>query len=79
MKMKLWISWWSFMKEFRPCFSRQQTFFWFVLVAICVTIRVDFAGATSLIRAMGLDEFYYDRMLDFFHSTGIDLQSLRIC
>ncbi len=76
--MKIWICWWSFIKEFRSCFSRQQTFFWFVLVAICVTVRVDLAGATSLIRAMGLDEFYYDRILDFFHSTAINLQSLKI-
>jgi hypothetical protein len=65
------------MKELRPCFSRQQTFFWFVLVAMCITVRVDFAGATSLIRAMGLDAFYYDRILDFFHSTGINLQSIK--
>jgi hypothetical protein len=75
--MNLWISWWRLIKELRPCFSRQQTFFWFVLVAMCVTIRIDLAGATSLIRALGLDEFYYDRILDFFHSTGIDLQSLK--
>src|SRR3989344_1068792 len=75
--MKLWIFWWRLIKQLRPCFSRQQTFFWFVLVAMCITVRVDIAGATSLIRAMGLDEFYYDRILDFFHSTGIDLQKLK--
>ena len=75
--MNLWISWWRIVKELRPCFSRQQTFFWFALVAMCFTIRVDLAGATSLIRALGLDEFYYDRILDFFHSTGIDLQLLK--
>ncbi len=75
--MKLWISWWWLIKELRPCFSRQQTFFWFVLVSMCITVRVDLAGATSLIRAMGLDEFYYDRILDFFHSAGINLQMLK--
>lgn len=75
--MKLWISWWRLIKELRPCFSRQQTFFWFVLVSMCITVRVDLAGATSLIRAMGLDEFYYDRILDFFHSAGINLQMLK--
>lgn len=75
--MKLWISWWRLIKELRPCFSRQQTFFWFVLVAMCITIRVDLAGATSLIRALGLDAFYYDRILDFFHSAGIDVQMLK--
>jgi hypothetical protein len=44
---------------------------------MCFTVREDFAGVTSLIRAMGLDEFYYDRLLDFFHSTGIDLRRLK--
>ena len=75
--MKIWHRWWSLIKALRPCFSRERTFLWFVLIAMCFTVRDDFAGATSLIRAMGLDEFYYDRILDFFHSTGIHLQMLK--
>lgn len=75
--MKIWNCWWCLLKELRPCFSRARTFLWFILVAMCFTVRTDFAGATSLIRAMGLDEFYYDRILDFFHSTGINLQMLK--
>jgi hypothetical protein len=45
---------------------------------MCITVRVDFAGVTSLVRAMGLDAFYYDRILDFFHSSGINIQFLKI-
>lgn len=75
--MKLWSDWWRLIKELRPCFSRQQTFLWFVVIAMSFTVREDFAGVTSLIRAMGFDSFYYDRILDFFHSTGIDFQKLK--
>lgn len=77
--MKIWNCWWHLVKELRPCFSRERTFLWFVVIAMGFTVREDLAGATSLIRAMGLDAFYYDRILDFFHSTGINrrlLQSL---
>lgn len=77
-KMQLWICWWDIVKKLRPCFSRERTFFWFVLVAICFTVRTDLAGVSSFIRAMGLHEFYYDRILDFFHSTAINIDLLRV-
>ena len=34
------------------------------------------AGVTSIIRSLGLDGFYYDRLLDFFHSSSIKLERL---
>jgi hypothetical protein len=74
--MKLWIQWWKIVKQLRPCFSREQTFLWFALVLIGFSTRSDLAGVTSIVRALGLDAFYYDRLLDFFHSAGINLDLL---
>lgn len=75
--MKIWYTWWNLIKELRPCFSRHQTFLWFVVIAMSFTVREDFAGVTSIIRAIGFDSFYYDRILDFFHSTGVNFQMLK--
>jgi hypothetical protein len=74
--MQLWIKWWSIIKQFRPCFSRQQTFLWFVVCAIAFSVRQDLVGVTSFIRGLGLEKIYYDRMLDFFHSKAINANSL---
>ena len=74
--MKLWIKWWSIVNQLRPCFSRRKTFLWFSLVLIGFSTRNDLAGVTSIIRSLGLDEFYYDRLLDFFHSSSIKLDLL---
>ena len=74
--MKLWIYWWNIVRQFRHCFSREQTFLWFVLVLIGFSVRQDIAGVTSIIRCLGLNDFYYDRILDFFHSSAIKLNDL---
>jgi hypothetical protein len=41
-----------------------------------MTVRVDLLGVTSIVRAMGLKQSCYDRILDFFHGTGLDLDRL---
>jgi len=41
-----------------------------VLAGMC--IRADLAGVTSIVRVLGLDALYYDRLLDFFHSGALD-------
>jgi hypothetical protein len=41
-----------------------------------ITIRRDLYGVTSFIRALGLKGFYYDRILDFFHTTAVHLGKL---
>jgi hypothetical protein len=74
--MQLWIQWWKIVRQLRPCFSRHQTFMWFSLVMIGFSTRSDLAGVTSIIRGLGIDEFYYDRLLDFFHSSGVKLNLL---
>ena len=74
--MHLWIQWWKVASKFRLCFSRHQTFLWFAVVLMAFSVRTELVGVTSFIRALGLEEIYYDRLLDFFHSKGADLSSI---
>jgi len=74
--MELWVTWWILVQQLRPAFGRTRTFVWFAAALAATCIRPDLAGITSLIRALGLKEFCYDRMLDFFHSKAIDLECL---
>jgi hypothetical protein len=69
--MILWIQWWGMVRQLRPAFRRETTFRWFALCLVGLTVRPDLRGVTSLIRALGLKEVFYDRMLDFFHSKAI--------
>ena len=41
-----------------------------------MTVRVDLLGVTSIVRALGLSHACYDRILDFFHGTGLKLDKL---
>jgi hypothetical protein len=45
-----------------------------VLAGFCV--RGDLLGVTSIVRALGLREACYDRILDFFHSRALNLSTL---
>lgn len=74
--MTLWITWWNLVQQLRPAFGRTRTFVWFAAALAATCVRSDLAGVTSLIRALGLKEFCYDRLLDFFHSKAINLEGL---
>ena len=74
--MQLWITWWSLVWPLRSAFGRTRTFLWFAAALAATCVRSDLAGVTSLIRALGLKEACYDRMLDFFHSKAMDLEEL---
>ena len=69
--MHLWLRWWSIVKLLRPAFTRSKTFLWFALCVAGVTVRIDLRGVTSIVRSLGLRAFYYDRLLDFFHSNAV--------
>jgi len=69
--MMLWLSWWKMVRQLRPAFSRETTFLWFALCLVGLSIRPDFRGVTSIIRALGLKEVFYDRLLDLFHSKAV--------
>ena len=75
--MELWTFWWSVMLTLRPAFQRLRTFFWFVCAICGFSIRTDLMGVTSFIRCLGLKPMFYDRILDMFHSKGLDFRKLR--
>lgn len=76
--MLLWIKWWKQIQTLRKAFSRNRTFLWFVLCIVGITIRKDLAGVSSIIRALGLRDKYYDRLLDCFHSKAINVDILTV-
>jgi len=45
-----------------------------VLIGFCV--REDLLGVTSIVRALGLQAVCYDRILDFFHSSALNVGML---
>lgn len=74
--MYLWLQWWNILSQLRPAFSRTRTFLWFALCVTGMAVRKDLLGVTSIVRALGLKEKYYDRLLDCFHSNAINLDKL---
>lgn len=77
--MNLWFSWFTLVQKLRPSCKRTRTFFWMISVLIGITIRSDLLGVTSIIRALGIRNIYYDRILDFFHSSSLSLTRLTHC
>lgn len=74
--MELWIEWWSHVLKLRPAFRRTRTFVWFAVAVAAMCVRGDLLGVTSLVRALGLRERCYDRLLDLFHSRALVLEAL---
>ena len=66
--MALWIAWWNLVRQLRPAFSGLGTFLWFTVALAPTCVRHDLLGVTGLVRALGLQERCYDRLLDCFHS-----------
>ena len=76
--MHLWLQWWMQVRQLRAAFSRKRTFLWFALCVAGMSVRKDLAGVTSIIRALGLRDGFYDRLLDCFHSPAINLDFLAV-
>jgi len=74
--MQLWICWWDAIRLLRPGCTRLRTFLWFATCVAGLTVRTDLLGVTSIVRALGLHERFYDNLLDHFHSTGVRLDEL---
>jgi len=74
--MLLWHEWWKIVLQLRSACSRHRTFLWLGVVLAGFTIRTDQLGVTSTVRALGLLEYTYDRLLDFFHSAAIPVEKL---
>jgi hypothetical protein len=49
--MVLWLRFWFCIHSLRPAFSREQSFWIFLLALVGMCIRTEYAGVTSLVRA----------------------------
>jgi hypothetical protein len=74
--MVLWRHWLTVVEQLRPACSRMRTFMWLSVCLAGMCIRPDIFGVTSIVRAFGLKEAFYDRLLDFFHSPALNLWEL---
>ncbi len=72
----LWKHWWELVCELRSACARTRTFLWMTVCLAGMTTRKDLMGVTSIVRALGLKPFCYDRLLDFLHSPALDLNKL---
>ena len=64
------------MCDWQTACARTRTFLWMSLCLAGMTVRKDLLGVTSIVRALGLEPACYDRLLDFFHSSALDLTKL---
>ena len=74
--MKSWSLWLDIVKNFRPAFSRERTFLWFIIALAGFCCRKDILGVTSIVRAMGLKESCYVSLRLMFHSSAINIELL---
>jgi len=77
--MPLWNLWWSWVEPLRGASSRHRSFLWLAVAIAGFCVRGDLLGVTAIVRALGLDERFYDRLLDFFHSAAVDVGRLTRC
>lgn len=74
--MSLWIPWWNAIWRLRPAFSRLRSFLWFATAVAGFTVRTELLGVTSLVRALKLEARFYNKLLDHFHSSAVQLDRL---
>lgn len=74
--MKIWSLWTELVRELRPAFTRELTFFWFSIALAGFCCRKDIVGVTSIVRALGLKSTCYLSLRLMFHSSAIDLERL---
>lgn len=70
--MAIWSQWWSWVEPLREACSRSHSFLWLATALAGTCTRSDLLGVSSIMRALGLVERCYDRLLDFFHSGAVD-------
>lgn len=74
--MGIWMEWWKWACGLRGACSRERTFMWLLVALAGFSIRDDLLGVSSFIRRIGLREFCYDRLLDFFHTPALCVAEL---
>ena len=74
--MRLWTIWWGWCEPLGAACARRRTFLWMAVALAGFCVRGDLWGVTSTVRALGLKGAYYDRLLDFFHSPSLCVETL---
>lgn len=74
--MALWKLWWKWASPLQAACARTRTYMWMLAVLVGFCVRADLLGVTSFVRALGLQTACYDRILDFFHSSALNLGML---
>jgi len=68
----------SILRTFRPCFSREAAYKWFIIVITGLMLSSDHLGATtSVMRALSLPARCYEKLNHFFRSDAWSLESIR--
>jgi hypothetical protein len=63
--------------KFRSCFSREDTFTYFIVITLGLMTASDPGGAAAFIRAPGLDPACCRALLGFFRSTAWSIWGIR--
>ena len=74
--MDIWLEWYRCVALLRPACSYSATYMWMVLALAGLCTRTEHLGVTSIIRALGLQERCYHRLLHMFHSRSLKLELL---
>ncbi len=74
--MEVWLEWYRCVALLRPACSYYATYMWMVLALAGLCTRTEHLGVTSIIRALGLQERCYHRLLHLFHSQSLKLDLL---
>jgi len=61
---------------FRPCFARNATYAWFLIIVLGFIVRCDDQGVSSMMRWLFLQPQFYDPMLRFFRAHSWNLEIL---
>jgi hypothetical protein len=76
--MTLWMTWLGCVCQLKSATSHGRILLWRVVILIGFTLRIDLNGVSSFIRALNFEGRYDECFTDFFHSTGISLERLRV-
>src|SRR5437762_12807994 len=71
------MEWMVPVNQLAGAFGRKKTVFWFVVVLIGFTVKVDVIGVSSVAGGAGLIPSCYTSMLNFFVSDAVNLVLLR--
>ena len=74
--MSLWLEWLKCIRALRGACKRSRTFLWLAVVLCAWAARPDLLGVTSFVRGSFLAPACYHALLNFFHSSALDLPLL---